>query len=224
VFAVIGSMMTAYYMFRLFFLTFGGSFRGIHRMKEHIHEAPLVMFVPLVTLAALSVLGGWINCPESMGGSMALQNYLDPVFAASKPLLPGPGTQLNFFNDWSLLGITLLLILGMVILAYYRFIVKAKVPAPDGQPRSFVAKVLENKFYIDELYGLLIERPLMWCSRFFHEFIEIRFIDRIVNGFGTVIVWTGNTVRFIQTGHVGFYLFMMVFGIIAVLFFNIWIF
>ncbi len=81
--------------------------------------------------------------------------------------------------------------------------------------------MISRKYYIDEIYNLLIEKPLLWLSRFLHEVIEIRFIDRIVNGVGTLVVWTGNTVRFIQTGNVGFYMFVMIVGIILILFLNI---
>ena len=64
-------------------------------------------------------------------------------------------------------------------------------------------------------------KPSLWISRFLHETVELRFIDRIVNGIGQAVVWTGNTVRYIQTGNVGFYMFIMILGIILILFFNI---
>ncbi len=220
--AVAGSMMTAFYMFRLFFLAFHKSYRGLPSVKEHIHESPMVMLVPLFILAALSVLGGWINCPDSMGGSLALQSYLAPVFADSASLMTAHTLPIE--HEWTLIGVTLLCVMLAAGFAYYRFMVLAKVPPLPGEPRSFAVKVIENKFYIDELYNLLIERPLMWCSRAFHEFIEIRLIDRLVNGVGNIFILAGNTVRYVQTGHVGFYLFMMVLGIIVVLLFNIRIF
>ena len=79
--------MTAFYMFRLLWLTFGGSFRGTEEQKHHLHESPPVMTVPLIVLAVLSVIGGIINIPGMFGGSSALQSFLAPVFADSEHLI-----------------------------------------------------------------------------------------------------------------------------------------
>jgi len=97
---------------------------------------------------------------------------------------------------------------------------------PDEQVSlgKIASRLVYRKFYVDEIYNLLIERPVLWLSKNFHELVELRFIDRLVNGTGEFIIWTGNKFRYIQTGHVGFYLFIMVFGIIAILLFNILIF
>ena len=92
---------------------------------------------------------------------------------------------------------------------------------PDSAKRPFLVNLLSKKYYIDELYDHIIVKPILWLSRFFHEVVEIRFIDRFVNGVGNMVVWTGNTVRYIQTGNVGFYMFMMILGVILILFLNI---
>ena len=81
--------------------------------------------------------------------------------------------------------------------------------------------IISRKFYADEIYDFLFVRPALWLSKTIYNFIELKFIDRGVNGIGTFVIKLGNTIRYIQTGHVGFYLFIMVMGIIAILIFNI---
>ena len=85
----------------------------------------------------------------------------------------------------------------------------------------WLIQLVSKKYYIDELYDFMFVKPSLWLSRFLHEVVELRFIDRIVNGVGQVVIWTGNTVRYVQTGNVGFYMFIMILGIILILFFNI---
>jgi NADH-quinone oxidoreductase subunit L len=92
---------------------------------------------------------------------------------------------------------------------------------PDEAPRNVLVRLVSNKYFVDEIYDLLIVNPMLWLSRFLHRVVEIRAIDRIVNGLGNLVVWTGNTVRYIQTGNVGFYMFIMILGIILVLVLNI---
>ncbi len=216
--AVTGSLMTAFYMFRLFYMTFFRKFRGTEEQLHHMHESPGVMTVPLIVLAVLAAFGGLLNIPGLFGGTSGLENFLSPVFADAHAIaLPSVPESL----EWSLMGITLAGVLGMVFFAWFRFVKHPQEIFPEKAGSSFPVKLIANKYYIDELYDLIISKPVLWFSRVLHETVELRFIDRIVNGVGNVVVWTGNTVRFIQTGNVGFYMFMMILGIILILFLNI---
>ena len=86
---VIGAMFTSFYMFRmLIFLTFYGKFRGTHDQEHHLHESPPTMTIPLIVLAILSIIGGFLNVPESLGGGHWLANFLAPVFAKSAAVMP----------------------------------------------------------------------------------------------------------------------------------------
>src|SRR5690606_9087936 len=80
---VLGAMFTAFYMFRMLFLTFFGSFRGTEAQRSHLHESPLSMTLPLMVLALFSVIGGFFNIPSALGGDYGLANFLAPVFADS---------------------------------------------------------------------------------------------------------------------------------------------
>ena len=218
--AVTGALMTAFYMFRLLYLAFFREFRGTEEQKHHLHESPAMMTIPLVILALLAAFGGFINIPALFGGNEGLAGFLAPVFADATavmakepPLSPGTG--------WLLMGITLAGVLTMASFAWYRYVKQDWGLAPGDTTRSLAVRLVSQKYYIDELYDAVVVKPVMWLSRALHEMVELRFIDRLVNGVGGLVVWTGNTVRYIQTGNVGFYMFIMILGIIAILFFNI---
>ncbi|MCX6244420.1 MAG: NADH-quinone oxidoreductase subunit L [Bacteroidetes bacterium] len=219
--AVTGALMTAFYMFRLYFLTFSGNFRGNIKQLQHLRDAEPVMMIPLILLAFLSVTGGIINLPALAGGSAWLHSFLGPVFADATPLLKGPVYFLDAQTDYLLVGVTIVYVAVMIVVAWSRFVKKSLIPDEATILRSPVARILTNKFYIDELYDLLFVRPSLWLSKVCHDVMEIRIIDRTVNGAGTLVVKAGNTIRYLQTGHVGFYVFMMVVGIIAILLFNL---
>ena len=218
--AVAGSLLTAFYMFRLLFLTFFKGFRGSDEQHHHLHESPGVMTIPLMLLAALAFFGGFINLPEIIGGDSGLENFLAPVFADANAVM-AKQPPLSHATEWALMAITLILVLATATMAWFRY-VKANGLKSDDQPsRPAMIRLFANKFYIDELYDGVIVKPLFRLSKFLHNTIEMAIIDRIVNGIGLLIVRTGNTVRYIQSGNIGFYMFIMILGIILILFFNI---
>ncbi|MEI6436150.1 MAG: NADH-quinone oxidoreductase subunit L [Bacteroidota bacterium] len=217
---VFGAMMTAFYMFRLLYLTFFNSFRGTGEQKHHLHESPAVMTIPLMALAILAAIGGVLNIPELFGGSSWLSGFLAPVFADAVAIQQR-NTPLTYATEWILMGVTLSLVLIMIAWSYRRFVKQNQGFLPDDAPRLMVVKLIIQKYYIDEIYDQFISRPVLWTSKMLHDVVEVRLIDRAVNGLGNLVVWTGKTVRYVQTGNVGFYMFIMVIGIILILFFNI---
>ena len=218
--AFAGSALTAFYMFRLLYLTFFRNFRGSDEQKHHLHESPAVMTIPLIILAVFAALGGLLNIPAVFGGGSWLTGFLAPVFADAVALSVPPAT-VSHATEWLLMATILTGCLVMVFWAWRRYVKQAKGLLPDDAKRSLVVQLVSKKYYIDELYDFLFVKPALWLSRFLHQVVELRFIDRIVNGVGQVVVWSGNTVRYVQTGNVGFYMFIMILGIILILFFNI---
>jgi len=218
--AVVGSLFTAFYMFRLLFLAFFRKFRGTKEQFLHLHESPPVMVVPLIILAVLAVIGGLLNIPELFKGGSLLTTFLASVFADAARVTAQP-LPIPHVTEWFLMGITLSGCMIMILYAYVRFVKQEKGLLPDDAGRPFPVRMISKKYYVDELYDLIFGKPFLWMSRFLHEIVELRFIDRMVNGVGYLIVWTGNTVRFIQTGNVGFYMFIMILAIIMILFLNI---
>jgi len=216
----IGTLMTAFYMFRMLYLAFHGEFRGTGIQKSLLHEASPVMIIPLFLLGLLSVSGGMINLPGMMGGNATLEKFLAPVFATSKVVME-TRQPVSHVTEWILMGITLAGVLSMAFFAFVRYVRQKRGLQPDDTPRPFITQLLVRKFYVDELYDLIFVRPVLRVSEFLHRVMEIRIIDALVDGFGNFIIRTGNLIRYLQTGNAGFYLFMMILGIILILFFNI---
>jgi NADH-quinone oxidoreductase subunit L len=215
VIGVLGAMLTAFYMFRMMFLTFWGNFRGSEEQKSHLHESPVSMTIPLIVLAVLSVFGGLIGVPEVLGGSHWLASYLAPVFE-------GSGTRmselaLDHSTEYMLMGISVGGVIIAIIYAYIKYIKNSHVPVLDVEPRSALAKVSYNKFYFDEFYMAIIQKPLDSLSVFFFNIVDKLGIDGFVNGLGKGSIEASKGLRLLQTGNVGFYIFAMVIGVIAVL-------
>jgi NADH-quinone oxidoreductase subunit L len=200
---VIAAMMTAFYMFRLYFLTFNGSFRGTEDQHHHLHESPALMTLPLIVLAILSIVGGYIGLPEVMSEHNKIAEYLSPVVTNFGDF------HLAAATEWTLMGVSVSVSVLMIIVAY---VVNRK---PSFAPSKGLAKVLENKWYVDEIYDAIIVRPLEGLSRLLDKYAERRGIDGLVNGVGKTVRWGGDRLRLLQTGQVGFYIFIMVLGIVA---------
>ncbi len=211
-----GAMLTAFYMFRMLFLTFFGTFRGTKEQEKHLHESPASMTIPLVVLAILSVLGGFIGVPEVLGGHHWLAQFLSPVLTYTQAL-SGEALVLDHATEYLLMGISVGAAVISIAIAYVIYINRKSVPVADTEERSFLSKLSYHKFYIDELYDAMITRPLDAISQFFFKIVDKLGIDGIVNGLGNGAKEASKGLRLIQTGNVGFYIFMMVAGIVALL-------
>lgn len=216
---VLGSVMTAFYMFRLFYLTFFGKFRGTHEQEHHLHESPKSMTIPLIALAFLSVIGGIFGIPEVMGGKHFLKEFLEPVFYASDlRMLP---KELSHSTEIILMAVAVIAALASICSAYYLFVKKGNLPPADSAHINPVQKTIYNKYYADELYAMLFTKPINWLSEKLHSFIELKAIDRMVNFVGESVTWTSAQARLLQTGQTGFYIFAMVIGVIIILLYKL---
>ncbi len=215
---LVASMMTTFYMFRLFFVTFFGEFRGTKEQLVHLHESPKTMTIPLIVLGALSIVGGLMGIPEALHGSHMLKQFLAPVFAASDlRILPH---VISHETEYMLMAIAVLTIVILIFVARAKYVKNAEVPVPEGEKLSAPHKLLYNKYYVDELYDTLFVKPIAWLSKQFHAIVELKFIDSIVNSLGNLVVWCGSTLRLAQTGNIGVYLLIMVLSAILILFIN----
>ncbi|MGF7082396.1 NADH-quinone oxidoreductase subunit L [Mucilaginibacter sp. UYCu711] len=219
VIGVITAMLTSFYMFRMMYLTFWGKFRGTHEQEHHLHESPPSMTIPLIVLAILSAVGGMIGVPAVMGGHHELGAYLAPVFEESHKILGEH--ELSHNTEWALMGTSVLGALIAMAYAYIKYVKGAHVPVEDTQERGLLANLSYNKFYIDEIYDFLIRKPLDALSVFFYNVVDKLGIDGLVNGIGKSAVESGKGLRLLQTGNVGFYIFMMVAGIVAILLYSL---
>jgi NADH-quinone oxidoreductase subunit L len=211
--AILGSALTSFYMFRVFILTFFGDFRGTDHQASHLHESPISMTLPLIILAVLSAAGGLINLPEFAGGHEFLAHWLEPILPHSEGL--GEVSWLSLE-----MGAPLLAAFIPAILAIYLFGIQKNVPSEDGNITG-IQKIIYHKFYIDEMYDLIIVRPINTLSVFFHQIVDFLIIDLVVEGTGRLVKFSSSEFRKVQSGNVGFYLFMIVISISVIIFFSL---
>lgn len=211
---VAGALMTAFYMFRLYTLTFLGQFRGTHEQEHHLHESPWQMTFPLIILAVLSVVGGWIGIPEVFAEhAHSLEHFLAPIFAESTKL--AEQHHLEASQEYLMMGGSTVAIVVVILLAVKMY----KKAQPAGESAG-LGKVLENKWYIDELYDAIIVKPLNALAGFCKNIIEKSGIDGIVNGVGKLVGYGSRQLRLLQSGQVGNYILIMVLAMVV--FFLVW--
>ncbi len=205
--AAIGSVITAFYMMRLLMLTFFGSFRGDAVQESHLHESPSTMTIPLVILAILSTLGGFIQLPEVYGGHAYFSGFLETV----APAREHPDIALEL-KEWIILGVT-----SIVLFVVYYYTRKLYAENKFEGVYSGIKKVMANNYYIDEIYNACINRPLNALSNSFYTLFDKTLIDGSVNGVGKIVNWSGDKLRYLQTGYTGFYMFAMVLSLVIFL-------
>ena len=197
--ALFGAVLTAYYMFRLFFLAFTGNFRGTEDQKHHLHESPAPMTIVLIVLAILSVIGGFIGIPELfVKGGDKLTQFLSPVVPVKV------GEAVSSSTEWSLMALSTGLVLLAIIVAWIRF------RKYEFKPSKGLGKVFENKWYVDEIYDAIIVQPLNKLGEILNEALEKSGIDALVNGVGKAVQYGGRQLRWLQSGQVGNYILLMV--------------
>ena len=212
---MIGAAMTTFYMFRLYFLTFHGKFRGTHEQAHHLHESPKSMTIPLMVLAVLSVVGGWIGIPEVLGGHHFLEEFLAPVFENSSFRLVH---HMSHTTEYWLMGGATVVMLMFLWAAYTTYVKNNTLPDAEGAELKPTHKLIYNKYWIDELYENVFTKPLNFISEGLHKLVDNQIVDGIVNGVGSAVTWVSGSVRLIQTGNIGFYVFVMVISIVLILF------
>ena len=205
VLALGGALITCFYMFRLLYLVFFGEQRS---SQAQPHESPSVMTIPLMVLAVLSVFGGLINIPSLFGGNSGFSNFLQTAVVSNS------NGEISHTTELILIALSLALLTGVIFFAYHTFVKKAELPAEDSAPVPWFGKLVYNKFYIDELYAFLFEKPLVFLSGFLFDKVENKVLDPAVDSVGTATSHIGTLLRKLQQGNMSFYLFAMVAGIL----------
>ncbi|HSK12708.1 MAG TPA: NADH-quinone oxidoreductase subunit L [Phnomibacter sp.] len=202
------ALMTAFYMFRLYAMTFLGEHRsGAHHVP---HESPAAMTIPLVVLAGLSIIGGYIGLPELlMHDAHKLNTFLAPVFAQSTELQTAHA--ISHSTEWMLMGLSTALILVVIVLAIRKYATYQKTDAED----TGFGRLLANKWYVDELYDAVIVKPVYGIGNLFTSVVEKSGIDKTVNGVGKGVQYLSRQFRLLQSGNVGNYVLMMVVAIVG---------
>jgi NADH-quinone oxidoreductase subunit L len=220
---LLGAGLTSFYMFRLIFLTFFGAPR-YDEHKVHVHESPRSMTVPLILLAILSVIGGWVAAPHLVGGTDYFEKFLHPVFAAYAP--PAGASAEGVAEASGSAGIMLvraltgwpvvIALLGL-LLAWWFYIKSPQTPKKLAQSLRGPYTLILHKYYADELYNAAIVRPLLWIStNVLWHVVDEGLIDGAVNGVARVARESGTELREIQSGNARSYASWVVIGAVGV--------
>jgi NADH-quinone oxidoreductase subunit L len=249
---VVTAFITSFYMFRLWFMTFFGEYRGEsesgHGHDSHgaahghggIHESPKVMVIPLVILAVLSVVGGYVGVPGSLGGSNRFEKFLAPVFHGSVSTgaestqvgeqgaavreTEGPEPKTSDSKELMFTGISVLAAFlgwGLAWQLYYR---RPELPEKIAASFSGTYELLVHKYYVDELYGAIFIKPLInGSTKILWQGIDRKMIDATVNDAGDAARRASDEVRHMQSGNIRSYAGWVAAGSAAVIAFMIWV-
>ena len=212
---------TAAYMFRLYYLTFHGEFRGTEEQKHHLHESPMNMTLPLIVLAILSVIGGFINLPHFIGhGHYAkLMEWLKPVltpesFKQMEMTLSG----VDFNTEMILLGATIIMFFTVWFIVKNMYVNKKKMALAEEEYTGW-EKLSAKKLYVDELYNALIVKTFEGLGRGGKMF-DKGVLDRVVDYIGEGAEDSGKSMKRIQNGNVENYVLIMTLAVGIILIVN----
>jgi NADH-quinone oxidoreductase subunit L len=251
------AFLTSFYMFRLLFLTFFGQYRGELQASAHtaghnphdasahghggIHESPKVMLVPLVILAVLSVVGGWIGVPGSLGGSNRFDQFLGPVFHNTTPALnsehasagetappeqqtEGPEPQTGHGTELAFTGMSVAAAALGLLLAWWLYLRNPELPDRIAASLGGFYRAVVNKYYVDELYAVLFVKPLVdGSTRILWHGVDQGMIDKAVNDSADAARELSDSVRHMQSGNLRSYAGWVAAGAACVIAYMIWV-
>jgi NADH-quinone oxidoreductase subunit L len=212
--------LTAFYMFRVVSLTFYGRFRGSHEQEHHVHESPTSMTLPLIVLAFLSVVGGWVGLPAVLSeNGNRIGRFLAPI------LVPIAGHEagheaLPHATEWILMALSVAVAAAGILLAWKWYARdEGRVPAKIAAAWPGLYSLVADKFRVDELYDFLIVRPFEWIARVLWKVVDVLIIDGVLNAGAFLVELAGDFLRFLQTGNVRNYALSFLIGLVALLLF-----
>lgn len=222
----IAAGFTAFYMFRLVFMTFFGECRIKEGAKSHLHESPFVITFPLMVLGVLAVVGGYVGIPKLIGDVLGgipnyLEHYLEPVFKSSNEFVAlqiqhGGAHHHSLVLEWGLMGGSVVIALIGISIAFVLYVVSPSIPAKFTAAFPALHRAVYNKWYVDELYDFLFVNPCKALGNALWKGFDVLVVDGIVNGVATVVKGFGNALRNIQTGYVHNYALGMTLGTVVI--------
>ncbi|KAF0145155.1 MAG: NADH-quinone oxidoreductase subunit L [Nitrospirae bacterium] len=205
------AFLTAFYSFRLIFLTFHGKFRGTHEQEHHLHESPKVMTIPLILLCVGAIASGWVGIPHLLGGGAHFTEFMKPVLGHPE----GHGTH---SEEWMVMAVSVIAGFSGIGLAALFYLVRTDIPVKLAAGLSGVHKLLFNKYYVDEFYSFLIVRPAIWTAKnILIGITDAKIIEAIVNGVPKAIGGFSQVIRKVQTGFLQHYATIMATGILIII-------
>jgi len=217
---IAGALMTAFYMFRLYFIAFHGESRVDQEVEKHIHEPSWRMGLVLCVLGVLSLIGGWIQLPF-FHNLKILGGFLEPVFHHAHEIGIEHGTEVGIWLEGALMALSLIVALIGIYIAYNFYIKNPELPKRLAEKFAGLYRLLFNKYYVDEIYQLIVVKSLYNLSQILSYVVDQNIIDAAVNGTGKTMVYASSSLRRINTGYVQFYGLIMFIGAVVVLLVNI---
>ncbi len=219
VIGAITACMTAFYMFRCLYMTFYGEQRTHKKAKDHVHESPWVITVPLIVLAGLATVGGLVGIPHAIDVfhvGNRLEHFLAPVFHHSQQLykIEAHGTAAT---EISLMVLSVVIAVIGISAATVMYLKNPSLPGKFTAAFSRLHRWVFNKWYVDELYDVLFVNSTKKLGTFFWKGFDVKVVDGIVNGAGKVVSALSTALRHTQTGFIHNYALTMVFGVVVML-------
>ncbi len=234
-----GAFLTAFYMFRQVFMTFHGECRADHHTQEHLHESPPIMTMPLVILAVLALLGGFLGVPYALGGGHRFEQWLAPVWGEAHAHPEAHAESMEYV----LMVLSVAVAVSGILVARAMYLTKSLAPERFSElAGGKVYDLLWNKYYVDEIYWavfvngtLLLSSALAWFDEYIIDGIvngtarlttfiswlnglfDNYVVDGLVNGVATVAAFLGGRVRRLQTGSINAYLYVIVIAVVGVM-------
>jgi len=239
---VLGAVLTAFYMFRLYILTFHGAPRfeehaaaalhdahvaaehaahghGAHGADDHGHggpvkESPWSMVGPLVVLAALSVVGGWVGLPFQEGGHL-FERWMEPVMGHAHGLPEAHAAHLSVATEWGLIGLSVAVAAFGIFMAFRVYLQQPRLATTLRERFSGVHRAVFHKYWVDEAYDAIAVKPVYEGSVRLWRFWDEKVVDGAVNGVGYFVEGCSAVLRLFQTGYVGTYALFLTLGVLA---------
>jgi len=202
---IVTAGMTSFYMFRLLILTFFGNARYTHEDVHHVHESPSPMLLPLILLAVLSAVAGYVGIPAILGGHERIAEFLS---------LGGPAAEHGSAAlEWILMAASVASAGIGFAMAYVCYVTSPELPRRIASSAEALYSILTSKYYVDEIYETILVWPLVATAReFLWQFVDVSVIDGAVNGVGQTVRGLAGGLRHMQTGYVRTYAGWLLFG------------
>jgi NADH-quinone oxidoreductase subunit L len=224
-FGAVAAGLTAFYMFRLVFMTFFGECRINPKAKDHLHESPMVIVFPLLVLAFLSVVGGYLGIPKVIGELFGgipnyFEHFLAPVFEFSEEYVKSQGHAVAHHSaalEWGLMGVSVAIAVVGIFIAFVMYVQNNTLPARFTATFPALHRAVYNKWYIDELYDFLFVNPCKALGNFLWKGFDVVVIDGIVDGVATVVMAISGVLKNLQSGYVHNYAMSMALGVVVII-------
>ncbi len=217
--------MTAFYMFRLVFLTFHGQCRADEKTKSHLHESPYLMTVPLMVLGVLSVIGGFVGIPEILGGGNGFHHWLAPLLGNENGAVQVSAGVQHWPHavEYTMIALSVAVAVAGIFGAWVFYIKQPEKPKQLAERWPLLHQLVYNKYYIDEIYNVFIVQPIKLTSTFLlWKIFDAGVIDGVVNLTGSSVRGLGRVAARLQNGYAQAYAVTFLIGVLLLIGSFVW--